>query len=185
MVVHKGDLIFSMILPVDIHKIFRTTKSAYQAIHLAIHEAFLSLGVKTALASGCQKQDYSPERMICFERPICDDLLYQNQKVVGGAERRSGGFMLHQGSIQVGVLPADNQTHDHLAKAIVANIERRFGWERQEDAVRFEESELARELAIQKYRTDGWNREAKINSESDFDTFFPLPSGERVGVRGE
>ncbi len=165
LVVHKGDLIFSMILPIEIHASFRTTRSAYQAIHLAIHEALLSLGVKTVLASGCRKQDYLPDQMICFERPICDDLLYQNQKVAGGAERWSSGFMLHQGSIQVGVLLADNQTHDDLAKAIAANIEKRFGWERREDVICSEELELAREFAIQKYRTDGWNREAKMNSE--------------------
>ncbi len=168
MVRHQNDIIFSAIFPAGIHKDFATSRSTYQAIHLCIAQAFTEFQIKTMFQSGCQKQDFIPEHMICFEKPICDDLIYQNQKIVGGAQRRTRGFVLHQGSIQLNRFSQnyDNQiTISHLEKAVIRAFQEYFYWESELRTLTSQEISLSRALEMDQYRNPVWNRRGRQDSK--------------------
>lgn len=74
--------------------------SSYRAIHVAVQRALLGLGIRTELAQ--QKMSGT----FCFMAPTPGDLLLEGCKIVGGAQRRSRGWLLHQGSIQLPLAPS-------------------------------------------------------------------------------
>ncbi len=160
---HDEDLIFSLVLPVTIHPEFRTARSTYYLIHACIQQAFQTFKIKTDFQrKTCSDQaGYKPAQMICFERPVCDDLMLGVQKIVGGAERRSQGYILHQGSIQ---LEAIGQPVPDLEKAIIVSFEEKFNCKRRIEEASSAEATLRRELEEGKYRNSDWNTLAKVNS---------------------
>ena len=164
-VIHDGDLIFSAIFPIEAHPDFRSSRSSYRLIHRLIQSALQSLGKDTFLKTGgCADQNLSPVQMVCFERPICDDLMHEGKKIAGSAQRRSQNYLLHQGSIQVNALslnPAELQTT--VSKSFANNL----GWENRTQAITDEERRLGQELKEIKYQNPYWNRYGRIASKEE------------------
>lgn len=100
-VVHNGDLTFSLIFNADNTE---NPRVIYSALHSLIKEELLKLKAQVALYN--KESDYRPagESGIasnCFSNPVSDDLLgADGAKILGGAIRRYGARVLYQGSLQ-------------------------------------------------------------------------------------
>ena len=117
-IVHHGpDLTYSLVAPVICHKAFRKVRESYFLIHDELRRSLNHLGIETQLfdqdyetsASCVSKQ---PEQNAhCFDSPVSFDLMLDGRKVAGAGQKRSLGFLLHQGSIAWNVL---SESYPHL-----------------------------------------------------------------------
>ena len=139
-VLHGDDLTYSIILP---GRVTMPSRDLYSQIHRAIRAA-LPDGMNVALATGAAPKISEA----CFANAVESDVLVGERKIAGAAQRRTRAGLLHQGSIQCDVLPADFCTR--FATALC----RSFG--------RVSISSLllrdARVIAERKYARDEWLR---------------------------
>jgi lipoate-protein ligase A len=96
-VVHGGDLTFSLLVP-ELH----SAASMRPALFYKLLHASLGEWVKKLVPEGVRMA--CPEDVTngpaCFAAPSLDDLLLEGRKILGGAQRRSHGALLYQGSLQ-------------------------------------------------------------------------------------
>ena len=95
-VLHGEDLCFSLFLfprpPVS-------PRFLYPLVHDWVGQFLKELSVDVSLQSGTP---VSPNlRRVCFEEPVCGDLLWKSRKVMGGAIRVTSNGLLYQGSLHV------------------------------------------------------------------------------------
>ena len=110
-VFHDKDLTYSLIYPRDSYLPWSVRRS-YCEIHRVIQEALQSLGIATFQCTEEKRGGF------CFTSPVPGDLLYQERKIAGAAQRRMGGHLLHQGSILVEPLGVDRlQLSDAMVEA--------------------------------------------------------------------
>jgi len=98
---HGEDFTFSLILPRSDSRSTMRSAASYVWIHRAVLEAMQP----TAASLVCDIP--APVGGWCFEKPAPGDILLNGAKICGGAQRRSRHGLLHQGSIQRVILPAD------------------------------------------------------------------------------
>jgi lipoate-protein ligase A len=119
-VLHGQDLIFSLIARYDGNL---SPLSFVSASYGKIHE-----GVKRGLElCGLDPKFYGPEDAVsqgsdCFDFPVESDLSWKKKKIAGGAQKRSGGVLLHQESI---LIPPGVERED-LIRAIRKGLETVF-----------------------------------------------------------
>ncbi|HQB94002.1 MAG TPA: hypothetical protein PK997_02205 [Candidatus Omnitrophota bacterium] len=125
-VLHGGDLVFTLIAPAAGR--LETVKESYRDIHEAVREAFAGLGVDPRFY---EETEDLPKGNDCFSYPVARDLAWKGRKIAGGAQKRSGGVLLHHESLTLlpGVSASD------LARGIRRGFEHVFG-------VRIREAEM-------------------------------------------
>ncbi|MFZ5801732.1 MAG: lipoyl protein ligase domain-containing protein [Candidatus Omnitrophota bacterium] len=94
---HGKDLIFSIAARKEHDPSFASVRESYRKIHEGVRRGLQRAGIDAAFFTG--KED--PAGLECFRAPVLDDLYAAGRKVVGGAQKRSAGRLLHQGSIQI------------------------------------------------------------------------------------
>jgi len=156
-VFHGDDLTYSIVIPASDTVFALSSLALYEKIHRALCEAMATNGRAAELATVgalCERQSRINSAVIdrryryCFANPVRADVMVDDCKVAGAAQRRTRLGLLQQGSIQ-GV-DLGNGLADRFAKALSANcIERKIN-----------EGILnrARELAHRKYGDDYWLR---------------------------
>jgi lipoate-protein ligase A len=93
---HDADWTYCLVIPAG-HEWHRLKASAsYQRMHQWIRAAFEQLGVPTALAPDSRK----PAPGQCFAGHEIYDVLWQERKIAGAAQRRTRSGLLIQGSVQ-------------------------------------------------------------------------------------
>ncbi len=99
LVEHGGDLTFALALPPGGGAALTTAAERYRWIHEALARALDSAGLRVAL----ERPDASAAPGPCFARPVPWDLLdaVTGAKIGGGAQRRSRGAVIHQGSVRL------------------------------------------------------------------------------------
>lgn len=103
LVEHGEDLTISLAIPsTEPIARLRPTES-YRLIHTAVRDALLATHPTVRLASA----DDARPGPACFTAPACLDLLLDDQKILGGAQRRSRYGLLYQGSLQNVSAPPD------------------------------------------------------------------------------
>ena len=117
-VVHEGDLTFSLVVPRGEPWACLRPAESYQQLHEALTGALRSLGVAAGLSDEAE-----PAGRECFARPVRHDILSAGKKIAGGAQRRTKAGLLHQGSIQVASLGAE--AGQVIGGALAADI---FAW---------------------------------------------------------
>lgn len=95
--VHDRELTYSLAAPTRFPWAHRP-QDLYQLVHDAIVETFAELGV---IARLCQVDAVPPggEPFLCFQRRAVGDVLVDDAKVVGSAQRRQRGAILQHGGI--------------------------------------------------------------------------------------
>ncbi len=148
---HGSDLTFSLSLPKANPFVGSDVKESYLKVNAALIRGFRALHPEI---------DYSPckdvpsgrasNERVCFESPVCSDLMLGGKKVVGASQRRREGAILHQSAV---FLP------DTTKKTIAAL---RKGFEEEWSAV-FDESKLGAEeieravgIARERYGAPEW-----------------------------
>ncbi len=94
---HGKDLTFSLMIPKGEEVTSLPPASFYRELH-CLMAAWLTpiLSSEIRLAGGEDLKAGSS----CFSAPAGDDLLLSGRKILGGAQRRSAGALLYQGSLQ-------------------------------------------------------------------------------------
>lgn len=150
LVEHGEDLIYSVVARKDTFPTFGRVRTSYLSFHEVVLEALQNLGAEPRLLR-CDEVSKSPSNRRypvpfvfnmryrvpfdfgkrglrrplseCFKDPVATDVLEGNRKVAGGAQRRSAGVFLHQGSVRI---PAGKSFED-LKGALVKSFEEKFG----------------------------------------------------------
>jgi lipoate-protein ligase A len=96
LVPHESDWTYSLVLPPGHEWHALRASESYQRLHRWLQSAWARLGVHTLLAP--QARHDGPGR--CFVGAEQHDLLWQDHKIAGAAQRRSKHGLLIQGSVQ-------------------------------------------------------------------------------------
>jgi lipoate-protein ligase A len=158
-VFHGNDLTYSIIIPAN-NSVFReSSMSIYEKIHCALADALAQTGHRAVVAgvddSGPLSQAIKVTRAgisangyTCFANPVRADVMIDDRKIAGAAQRRTHQGLLHQGSVQE--VELENGLAKRFAQQLSANCS-----EREIDK---KVLNRARELAQCKYGTDAWLR---------------------------
>jgi len=157
MVFHGEDLTYSIVIPSRDPAFGESSMAIYAAVHAALRGALAANGHAAELAtvaalherrsqinSAVTNRRYSN----CFANPVRADVMIDDRKIAGAAQRRTRSGLLQQGSIQ-GV-DLGNDFAERFARALSANCSER--------KINEEVLNRARELAYCKYGTAAWLR---------------------------
>lgn len=141
---HGGDLTFSLMIPREEGVAAMPPASFYRELHRRIATWLAPLLSEEIRLAGEGDLKAAPD---CFSAPAGDDLLMSGRKILGGAQRRSGGALLYQGSLQgvemMGLDPAA------MGYALSQSVDQKGVGQGI-----LKESNL---LAERRYRSLGWN----------------------------
>jgi lipoate-protein ligase A len=94
---HGRDLTFSLLIPKGERVAAMPPASFYRELHRRMATWLAPLLSSEIRLAGEKDIMEGPN---CFSAPAGDDLLMSGRKILGGAQRRSGGALLYQGSLQ-------------------------------------------------------------------------------------
>ncbi len=137
---HGSDLTYSLIVPARCAFTKSDANATYRAIHQQIAKLLRDSGQPATLASAADEKKSSA----CFENSVCYDILLNNRKVAGAAQRRTRHGLLHQGSVQNVERPKNFAAQ--LADSLGAKVSHR----------NFRTENAAQLLAKSKYASAGW-----------------------------
>lgn len=107
-ILHHHEWTYSFAVP-PAQPLVRRPEELYDLVHAAIIAMLATHGVLLSLRGAVAKQ--SPEPLLCFSRADAHDVVRQNHKVLGSAQRRRRGAILQHGSL---LMHASPLTPDHL-----------------------------------------------------------------------
>ncbi len=97
MVEHGKDLTFSLMLPKEAEAASMPPALFYRELHGKMASWLAEVVSSEVRLAGRADIQAGPA---CFSAPAGDDLLLSGEKILGGAQRRSAGALLYQGSLQ-------------------------------------------------------------------------------------
>ena len=134
---HGLDWTYSLIIPKSDPASELAPRESYAAIHECVRGA---LGISATLATE------GAGGRFCFTQPVESDVMMNDEKVAGSAQRRTRHGLLHQGTVIVLNLGID------FGKNVAANLASKVKPGRITEAILGE----AMDLAASKYGTDAW-----------------------------
>jgi len=98
---HANELTFSITCSLD-HDLYRgEVRRSYERVHALLAEALARHGVEAGERGTAQLASDDGSSAMCFHRSTAIDLAWGGRKGVGSAQRRTGGRVLHHGSIKL------------------------------------------------------------------------------------
>ena len=91
---HGQDLTYALVAPYRREEPLGRVRKSYFLIHEALSRTLLQFDL---IAGRYEAECGSGE--FCFDTPVTDDLMFRGEKAAGGAQKRSQGYLLHQGSV--------------------------------------------------------------------------------------
>jgi lipoate-protein ligase A len=176
---HAGDLTFSIIAREDDPIFACDVKTSYFRIHEALAAGLATLGVTAAPRGEARADSDSPgdaREAICFHRATSFDVIAGGAKLIGSAQRRTRGRVLHHGSIPLAAnalapnaaslssLLRREVSFAEVVAALVPALARAFGLEFTAAKASRDELALADRLVAEKYGNDAWTRDRRVNS---------------------
>ncbi len=154
-VYHDSDMTYTVVIPKDyyIEKLDRI--ESYHIIHNAVLKCFEFLGNNSGELAKKEQPPTDRATMQCFTTPTRYDVLCDNRKYAGSAQRRTKHGILHQGSI---TLDASNGNAEKLKLALIEGFKTKLSIEFEK--LQLENNFLSKvaELANTKYATNEWNQ---------------------------
>lgn len=165
-ILHDHELTYSLAMKVS-HRSSAACARLYQVVHTALADVLASLGVDVVLydcAAG-----YVDGSFLCFERRAGRDVLLEESKICGSAQRRRGDAVLQHGSL---LLARSAKAPELLGLAELTGklwpaselvgpwrreIATRLGLALNEGRLSDTELDRVRTLAIEKYDSVAWN----------------------------
>jgi lipoyl(octanoyl) transferase len=151
-VFHGDDLTYAIVIPASDLAFNESSVASYEKIHRALCEALIAIGHRAEVVGSACCADRTPQRSAptnnCFANPVRADVMIDNRKIAGAAQRRTRRGLLQQGSIQG--ITLRNDLAQKFAQALSVNCS---DFEVNEEVLR-----RARDLAQQKYGTESWLR---------------------------
>jgi len=165
---HADELTFSLAAPAT-HALFRgEVRRSYVRVHALLAAALARHGIAATLRGAARVRSDLGATGMCFHESTELDLVWDGAKGVGSAQRRSGGRVLHHGSIKLGRTAleqgvavvrerAPTVTAEGLAVELAREFAHGLGLALEPGAVRAEEQEFARGRA-DFYRSEAFVR---------------------------
>jgi lipoyl(octanoyl) transferase len=135
---HQAELTFSIAADLS-HPLYEgSVARSYERVHRAIAGALSDLGVTPELRGERPLASERPGSAMCFHGSTAIDLVWNDRKGVGSAQRRKGARVLHHGSIKIGTTPLEGDiatltqarpglSPELLAPILRAGLERELG----------------------------------------------------------
>ncbi len=151
---HTGELTFSISAPLA-HPLYRgPVAESYARVHGLVARALAHYGVLAQLRGAAALESDRPGTGMCFHVSTELDLVWEGRKGLGSAQRRTGGRVLHHGSIKLagseletGVATLAGIDEQEFAGRLLDAIGRELGVALERGVPTPAERELARELA--------------------------------------
>ena len=135
---HQDDYTFSIIISQKKIKKMSSYTDSYWQIHHVLKDALNQLKIRVTMC----KKNYKKNSHACFSYPVLSDLMYQNQKVLGGAQLRRRGYVLYQGSMQLKELLIDRKDFiENVKDCVMKHFNLRFKYIDDLDSI-LEQDEL-------------------------------------------
>lgn len=143
MVEHGKDLTFSLMVPKGTEAASIPPALFYRELHRRLASWLARVISSEVRLAGREDIQSGPA---CFSAPAGDDLLLSGQKILGGAQRRSAGALLYQGSLQrLERLPLDCVA---MARSLSSRVD--------QQVIGRALKEEANLLAERRYRSNDW-----------------------------
>jgi len=97
-IVHDLELTYSYTLAVGSH-VGSELSALYEAFHTALVEELIRRGVAAKLCRAPPRRPREQEPFLCFQRRAERDVLVEDAKIAGSAQRRHRGTLLQHGSV--------------------------------------------------------------------------------------
>jgi lipoate-protein ligase A len=151
-VLHGDDLTYSIVIPASDPVFDESSLAIYEKVHRALCEALNRIGTQAIVAGGgfsaAPRAAVNASGYNCFANPVWADVMMDDRKIAGAAQRRTRRGLLQQGSIQGFTINTD--LAQKFSRGLSANC--------SELDINPQIFQRARELAQQKYGTECWLR---------------------------
>ena len=155
-VFHGNDLTYSIVIPATDSAFGESSMSIYEKVHGAICGTLVAYGQAAELATVVALYERRTNNAAitdrryskCFANPVRSDVLINDRKVAGAAQRRTRHGLLQQGSIQ-GV---------DISNGFTCELPRELSIESHKRQIDNVILKRASEIAEQKYATSAWLR---------------------------
>lgn len=147
---HAHDVTYTLVLPRKHPWMELSAPESYCHIHRGVQAALAACGIESDLTPAA----HAVESDACFAKPVRFDIVADERKLSGAAQRRTREGLLHQGSI---LLP-DPARNAALRDAFAAAFSARLELAAIPGELTAAESARAADLERDRYATDAWNR---------------------------
>jgi lipoate-protein ligase A len=181
-ILHNDELTYSFSVRTDNEIFSKGLLDSYRKISLAFDLAFRKMGVRTESKKTREKGEVLTRSPLCFQSSSFGEILIDDKKIVGSAQKRWSDGLLQQGSIpysfEESLLQGIFRFHDiegirakmiclknvipelrdeEFREAVQVSFENVFGIEFILDVPSEKEVALAMELESEKYLSSEWN----------------------------
>lgn len=173
-ILHDQELTFCLVVSLNDSIILEDVSASYNIICRAIIEGLQGLGIDaqirgdgTSVGSQLGKEKNRTvsrkiEPFFCFDHPSKYDIIYKGKKLVGSAQRRKKGVVLHHGSILLDSQNLEGSTSinsilgrkisfEELSQNIIHGFEKELLIKLITGSLTEDELKLSQELVIAKY----------------------------------
>lgn len=155
-VLHDHDFTYTAILPAG-HCLTQTDRvTSYGCVNSAVVAGLAKLDINAQLSDDSIPSSVARESMACFTNPTKYDVMLNNRKIAGSAQRRTRQGILHQGSIHFGgEMPCPRE---EMAEKLTQGFVETLGIISRSYSPPPSVFSQARELVDSKYGLDEWNK---------------------------
>ena len=167
-IIHDHELTYSLVFPVNSLPVNQTS-SVYVLVHDCLLEALQMLGTEEGTMAPPTVRNPTPHAFLCFHRRNPGDVLIQDYKIAGSAQRRRRNHVLHHGSVLLGQssyepeLPGINDltqlqlTAEELQNAWLHTLQKRLRIQSIHEPITKAEEVAVRKIQQDKYLAHQWN----------------------------
>ena len=156
-VFHGNDLSYTVAVPRK-HQFFELDRmTSYRKFSKGIQKALTRVGIFANLAIDQKPSLNSKSESFCFRNPVTHDVMYENEKIAGSAQKRNHLGLLHQGTIFLGKTPLRDH-FDNFSVSLVKAFQTIIGCsftEFEPDTTFFLK---AKKISVEKYQSEAWNQ---------------------------
>jgi lipoate-protein ligase A len=146
---HAHDVTYTVVLPRAHAWMELSAPESYCRIHLGVQAALAACGIAGELTPTAS----AAESEACFKKPVRFDIVADQEKLSGAAQRRTREGLLHQGSILLPDPARNDDLRTRIAGAFAGRLELPMG----PGGLTPAEEARAAILERDRYLTDAWN----------------------------
>lgn len=154
-VIHDDDVPYTCIFHESFDARLTTVSDSYVSFHTIMQSALSNYDIACELYAIPRSSFHGTGR--CFTNPVTSDLMYENKKIAGAAQKRTKGWVLHQGSIEVQTLiKAKKIDRIGFIKEVVSSFSRFFDVPVYDEDLSPDEIRFIERLMRTKYMSREW-----------------------------
>ena len=164
-IVHDQELTYSLCVP-SRSRWASENQALYSEVHSALIECLRGFGVSSALVEKQVVQ--KPEPFLCFQRRAAGDVVCQDFKICGSAQRRIDKSILQHGSILLGQSEAAPElpgikdlakvsfSVEEFRESLIAQIGKNLGFEFESGELSSSEIENSTTIERNRFQSSAW-----------------------------